>query len=240
MAALQLPSLIFSHWLSQAMMVFSLVTGLFSVYAACTQQRLVTNLATPTQMRAWLSTPKYPSQGSGKQETLPSTLDAMEMRANTASVLTLTAPRTLLDHSIRFFVTGLGIYLTCAYTNRDIYTNTIVGVHLGNPNGSRNVLVIFSVSVILGISLLISPSSSKNFQRDRSFSHINSARPVLGSAKGDITTNLSAVDQGRQTQMLRQALRDAAHSHRRLAEALRKSIEADERVAWECERLSEP
>jgi asparagine N-glycosylation enzyme membrane subunit Stt3 len=65
MAALQLPSLIFSHWLSQALMVFSLVTGLFSVYAACTQQRLVTNLATPVQMRAWLSTPKHPSQGSG-------------------------------------------------------------------------------------------------------------------------------------------------------------------------------
>lgn len=191
-------------------------------------------------MRAWLSTPKYPSQGSGKQEALPSTLDAMEMRANTASVLTLTAPRTLLDHSIRFFVTGLGIYLTCAYMNGDIYTNTVVAVHLGNPNGSRNVLVIFSVSVILGISLLISPSSSKNFQRDRSFSHINSARPILGDAKGGITANLSAIDQGRQAQMLRQALRDAANSHRRLAEALRKSIEADERVAWECEKLSEP
>ena len=227
MAALQLPSLIFSHWLSQALMVFSLVTGLFSVYAACTQQRLVTNLATPMQMRAWLSTPKHTNQGSGTQETSPGTLDAMEMR-------------TLLDHSIRFFVTGLGIYLTCAYTNGDIYTNAVVGVHLGNPNGSRNVLVVFSISVILGISLLISPSSSKNFQRDRSFRHINFARPVLGNEKGDITASPSVVDQGRQTQMLRQALRDAAQSHRQLAEALRKSIEADERVAWECEKVSEP
>jgi hypothetical protein len=221
------------------MMVFSLVTGVFSVYAACAQQRLMTNLATPMQMRAWLSTPKHPSQGSGTQETSPSTLDAIEVRANTASVLTLTAPRTLLDHSIRFFVTGLGIYLTCAYTNGDIYTNTDVGVHLGNPNGNRNILIIFLVSVILGISLLISPSSSKNFQKDRSFSHANLARPVLGTAKGDITTNLSAVDQERQTQMLRRAVRDAAHSHRQLAEALRKIVEADERVAWECEKLSE-
>jgi hypothetical protein len=240
MTALQLPSLIFSHWLSQALMIFSLVTGLFSVYAACTQQRLVTNLATPAQMRAWLSTPKCPSQGPGTLDTLPSTLGAVEAKANTASVLTLTAPRTLLDHSIRFFVTGLGIYLTCAYTNEEIYTNAVMGVHLGNPNGSRNVVVIFSVSVILGISLLISPSSSKNFQKDRSFPHINLARPVLGNAKGDVTASLLAVDQGRQTQMLRQALIDAAHNHRRLAEELQKSVEADERVARECEKLSEP
>jgi hypothetical protein len=51
MAALQLPSLLLSHWLAQPLMAFSLVIGLFSVYAACARQRLVTNLATPMQMR---------------------------------------------------------------------------------------------------------------------------------------------------------------------------------------------
>jgi hypothetical protein len=239
MSALQLPSPLLSHWLAQALMVFSLVIGLFSVYAACTQQRLVTNLATPMQMRAWLSTPKYFSQESRKQGAPPGAMEAMETRTNTASVLTLTAPRTLLDHSIRFFVAGLGIYLTCAYTNTDLYADTAVGIHLGNPNGSRNVLVIFSVSVILGISLLISPSSSKNFQKDLSFSHLIVAKPVLGDEKGLFIASVSAIDQGSQTQMLRQALRDAALNHRRLAEELRKSADADERVAREYEKLAE-
>ena len=239
MTALQLPSLLLSHWLAQALMVFSLVIGLFSVYSACTQQRLVTNLATPMQMRAWLSTPKYIDQGFGKEGALPRAREAMEFRANTASVLTITAPRTLLDHSIRFFVTGLGIYLTCAYTNADLYTDTALGVHLGNPNGSRNVLVIFSVSVVLGISLLISPSSSKNFQRDLSFSQIKLGGPIVGDEKGLIGANASAVDQERQGHSLRQALRDATLSHRRLAEDLRKTAEADERVARQYEKLAE-
>jgi hypothetical protein len=239
MTALQLPSLLLSHWLAQALMVFSLVIGLFSVYAACAQQRLVTNLATPMQIRSWLSTPNYFYHGSGKQAALPGTTEARNTRTNTASVLTLTAPRTLLDHSIRFFVTGLGIYLTCAYTNEDLYTNTATGVHLGNPNGSRNVVVIFSFSVILGISLLISPSSSKNFQNDLSFSQTNLARPVLGDEKGLITAIFSAIDEGRQVQILQQALRDAALSHRRIAEELRKSADADEQVARAYEKLGE-
>jgi hypothetical protein len=239
MAALQLPSLLLSHWLAQALMVFSLVIGLFSVYAACNQQRLVTNLATPLQMRAWLSSQNYAGRGSGKQTASSGIGETMPMRANTASVLTITAPRTLLDHSIRFFITGLGVYLMCAYTSKDIYTNPTLGVHLGNPNGNRNVLVIFSVSVALGVTLLISPSSSKNFQRDHSFSNFNLARPVLGDEKGFITPNVSLVDQRRQIQMLRQALRDAALSHRRIAEELRKSADADERVAQEYEKLAE-
>jgi len=162
----------------------------------------------------------------------------MEVRTNIASVLTITAPRTLLDHSIRFFVAALGIYLTCAFTNRDLYTSTARGIHLGNPNGSRNVLYIFSFSVVLGISLLISPSSNKNFQRDRSFPHLNLARPRLGDDKS-LPANVSVVGEGRQAQMLRQALRDAALSHRRLAAELRKSAEADERVAVHYEELAE-
>lgn len=239
MTALQLPSLLFSHWLAQALMVFSLVIGLFSVYAACAQQRLVTNLATPMQMRSWLTTPNYVYSGSGEQGAPPSRSENIEGRTNTASVLTLTAPRTLLDHSIRFFITGLGIYLTCAYTNADLYTNNAMGVHLGNPNGSRNVVFIFSFSVVLGISLLISPSSSKNFQSDVCFSQTNLARPVLGSEKGLIESIGSVVDGGRQVQMLQQALRVAALSHRRIAEELRRSADADEEVARAYEKLAE-
>lgn len=237
MTALQLPSLLLSHWLAQALMVFSLVIGLFSVYAAAAQQRLVNNLATPVQMRAWLTTPIRLYYSPGKQGVPPGETEATKMKVNTASVLTLTAPRTLLDHSIRFFITGLGIYLTCAVTNSDLYTNTTLGVHLGNPNGSRNVVVIFSFSVVLGISLLISPSSSKNFQKDYSFSQIDLPRLVLGDENGLITANATVMDEKRQIQILRQALREAALSHRRIAQELRKSADADEQVAMVYERV---
>jgi hypothetical protein len=110
---------------------------------------------------------------------------------------------------------------------------------LDNPNGSRNVLVIFSFSVILGISLLISSSSSKNLQIDHSFPQIIKAQPMLGDEKCLVTASVSAVDQGRQIQILRHALRNAALSHRRIAEELQKSADADEQMARAYEELAE-
>lgn len=61
---------------------------------------------------------------------------------------------------------------------------------------------------------------------------------MFGDEKSLGTGNVSVVDQGRQIQILRQALRDAALSHRRIAAELRKSADVDEQVARAYEELA--
>ena len=155
----QFPSLQAMHWAVSAAFVFSLIASLFCVYGACTLQRLVSNLSDVTQFRAWLSAPpRDPGYGDSKDNG---------REPNVATVLTLTAPKTLLDHSIRFFMIGLVGYLVCLHSMADESLNRESGSMPSSGIsviGSRNVIIVSTFSLCIGISLLISPSSYKNFK----------------------------------------------------------------------------
>lgn len=165
----QFPSIMDMHWTVSAAFTFSLVASLFCVYGACTLQRRISNLPNDTQFRAWLTAIPHPSPPGSMVDGL---LDGMKDHpyANVATVLTLTAPKTLLDHSIRFFLAGLVGYLVCIH-GISVRSN---GITVGDapiilaPSGSsalgsRNTIIVCAFSLCIGISLLISPSSYKNF-----------------------------------------------------------------------------
>lgn len=152
------------HWTVSAAFTFSLIASLFCVYGACTLQRRISNISTSSQFRAWLQAPntkaKSLSNGLGP---VPST-----QRANVATVLTLTAPKTLLDHSIRFFLLGLIGYLICLHafaTRGDFSANNpvLLSTAGSTSTGSRNVIIVSAFALCVGISLLIAPSSYRNF-----------------------------------------------------------------------------
>jgi len=162
----QFPLIMDMHWTVSAAFTFSLVASLFCVYGACTLQRRISNLPNDTQFRAWLTAVPHPSSpGDFILDEV-----AEHPRAKVATVLTLTAPKTLLDHSIRFFLAGLVGYLVCMHgisvrsDGITIGDEPIILPPSGfSPLGSRNTIIVCSFSLCIGISLLISPSSYKNF-----------------------------------------------------------------------------
>lgn len=100
------------------------MAGIFSVYAACTQQRLMTNLTRTEPLRAWLTAD--PEAIHSEMRVVPGHrdggitkvfLDGSPVKASIPTVLTLTAPRTLLDRSMRCFLDGLGMYLASVWTH---------------------------------------------------------------------------------------------------------------------------
>lgn len=166
----QFPLIMDMHWTVSAAFTFSLVASLFCVYGACTLQRRISNLPNDTQFRAWLTAIPHPSPPGSMSDDFVLHEVMHHPRANVATVLTLTAPKTLLDHSIRFFLAGLVGYLVCIH-GISVRSN---GITVGDepiilppsgssPLGSRNTIIVCSFSLCIGISLLISPSSYKNF-----------------------------------------------------------------------------
>jgi hypothetical protein len=158
------------HWTVSAAFTFSLVASLFCVYGACTLQRRISNLPNDTQFRAWLTAIPHPGAPGSMSDGFMLHEIKDHPYANVATVLTLTAPKTLLDHSIRFFLAGLVGYLVCIH-GISVRSN---GITVGDapiilaPSGSsalgsRNTIIVCAFSLCIGISLLISPSSYKNF-----------------------------------------------------------------------------
>lgn len=128
----------------------------------------MTNLTRPDQLRAWLTADpealhseirivpgarqnsgitKVFSDGSAAQPSLP-------------TVLTLTAPRTLLDCSVRCFLVGLGIYLASVWANNNSDLQSSKTSNLWTMNT-------YFIALCVGLSLFISPSSYKNFSKAR-------------------------------------------------------------------------
>lgn len=265
----QFPSIDAMHWTVSAAFTFSLVASLFCVYGACTLQRRISNLPSGRQFRAWLSAPPpYVSNPELVKAGNISTSSEEYLKANVATVLTLTAPKTLLDHAIRFFLAGLVGYLVCQHSislrSNSVADEAGTGVMLSpsgdSPLGSRNTIIVCAFSLCIGISLLISPSSYKNFRLTIS-SPIETRRHGHGNAgmaegpqyeglahymptssavmqitpekRQEITSrdNVKSSHQQSQSQGLIEAMRQAAVAHERSAQASRQYAEAEARVA---------
>lgn len=266
----QFPGIMSMNWLVTASFTFSLVASLFCVYGACTLQRRISNLPSGRQFRAWLSAPlpRYLSSPELIRGGNISISGDEYLKANVATVLTLTAPKTLLDHSIRFFLAGLVGYLICTHSISvragpvsDEATSEVVLSPSGDSSlGSRNTIIVYAFSLCIGISLLISPSSYKNFKvsvsgpiESRRHGHGNAGMaegpqyeglthhvPKVGTALHDGTEkqlmNTEAVSMrilgtSDQQRHLADAIRQAATAHERNAQALRDCAEAEAKVS---------
>ncbi|MCJ1470555.1 hypothetical protein MMC07_009201 [Pseudocyphellaria aurata] len=152
--ALSLPLTRETYWQAQGFWIFSLISGIMSVYYASAQHRTVGRLLLPAQIRGWIRGGEYfepiAVTDSGEE------ISAVEMRYSfmpqPSSVITISAPRLLLSTSLYSFLIGLGVY--------------VVGVYLeelddeADPNDSLNIWYTYIIS--FGVCQLIYSISNMN------------------------------------------------------------------------------
>ncbi|KAL5354810.1 hypothetical protein ACLOAV_000901 [Pseudogymnoascus australis] len=182
--ALSLPYLSQSHWVARACFVISLISGTLSVFFAVLLQRIIGSLYEVRTLRAWLSSLDiYPDMKDLKALEnilqLPSTqsrlntseedveaarnlqenfaaLDLKQRRVGVVSLFStviLETPRSMINISLGSFLTGLAVYFGFLWT-RNLDTNA-------GPGDSRNVFIIFVITVICCIGMYSVPRGLK-------------------------------------------------------------------------------
>lgn len=184
--ALSLPYLSQSHWVARACFVISLVSGTLSVFFAVLLQRIIGSLYEARTLRAWLSSlDTYPDmrdlralkkilQLSSTHSTSDTSQGDVEAAARTLqenftkfdleqrrigvvslfSALILETPRSMINISLGSFLTGLAVYFGFLWT-RDLDVNA-------GPGDSRNVFIIFIVTVLCCIGMYSVPRGIKS------------------------------------------------------------------------------
>jgi hypothetical protein len=183
--ALSLPYLSQSHWVARACFVISLISGTLSVFFAVLLQRIIGSLYEVRTLRAWLSSlDTYPDieglralknilqlssthlpsdTGQGDVEAARSLqeifakFDLQQHRIGVVSLfsaLILETPRSMINISLGSFLTGLAIYFGFLWT-RDLDANA-------GPGDSRNVFIIFIVTVLCCIGMYSVPRGIKS------------------------------------------------------------------------------
>jgi hypothetical protein len=183
--ALSLPYLSQSHWVARACFVISLISGTLSVFFAVLLQRIIGSLYEARTLRAWLSSlDTYPDmkdlralkkflQLSSTHSTSDTTqrdveaartlqdhfakFDLQQRRIGVVSLfsaLILETPRSMINISLGSFLTGLAVYFGFLWT-RDLDANA-------GPGDSRNLFIIFIVTVLCCIGMYSVPRGIKS------------------------------------------------------------------------------
>ena len=183
--ALSLPYLSQSHWVARACFVISLISGTLSVFFAVLLQRIIGSLYEARTLRAWLSSldtyPDMKDLGALKKllqpSSTPSTSDTIQRDVEAArtlhnhfaefdlqqrrigvvslfSALILETPRSMINIALGSFLTGLAVYFGFLWT-RDLDANA-------GPGDSRNVFIIFIVTVLCCIGMYSAPRGIKS------------------------------------------------------------------------------
>ncbi|KAJ5629981.1 hypothetical protein N7528_003638 [Penicillium herquei] len=98
-----------AHWTAQGFLIFSLVASIISVYFASAQQKTLSRLLNPEDIRFWIRR---------KEPDLDSNPVDLNFRIpSAAAVLTVSAPNALLSLAVHSFLIGFGIYLGCVWIN---------------------------------------------------------------------------------------------------------------------------
>lgn len=138
--ALQLPFLSQAHWVAQGFWIFSLISGIMTVYYASSEHRTMGRLLLPGQVRGWIRgerdrEPDVISQSQSESELLKLFLPGP------SSVLTISAPQLLLSASLYSFLVGLGVYVSFVW-RRQLDPNA-------GFNDSRNTFITYIVSIAI-------------------------------------------------------------------------------------------
>ena len=126
--------------MARGIWVFSLTSGIMTVYYASAQQRTMGRLLYPKQVRSWIRG----AADSVAQEVLlrHEWATIQYFLPSAASVVNISAPTILLSASLNSFLIGLGVYLGFVWQrNLDVNAGT---------NDSRDVFITYTVS--LGVS----------------------------------------------------------------------------------------
>lgn len=119
-----------AHWTARGFITFSLVASVVSVYYASAQQKQLSRLLNPEDIKIWIRrNERTPNSWQTHFGGFPSA----------ATVLTVSAPNALLSLAVHAFLIGFGIYLGFVWTesldqsstpsdNRAIFVTYIVGV----------------------------------------------------------------------------------------------------------------
>lgn len=135
------------HWAATALAYSSLICGITSTFYAFIVQELLSDLHSPEDVRAWLTTTRHsrswpsrvffgPERATNAQDRIPSI----------ASAMTLTMPSKLLRMAVFALFVALGIYLGSVYQSG-----------LGNLEGrGANMWVLIFFIVVLSLALVSS------------------------------------------------------------------------------------
>ena len=134
--SLSLPNLSQVHWIARAFLLFSLVSGLLSVFYACVLRRIIGKLYGPAQIRQWLTIPTQQNQ----RESNP--------KVSFAALSTVSAPFKMVEYSVMFLLLALAVYQGLIWTKS---LDTVAGT-----NDSRNVFIAYIVGTGYCLEFFIS------------------------------------------------------------------------------------
>ncbi|MCJ1470044.1 hypothetical protein MMC07_008689 [Pseudocyphellaria aurata] len=168
--ALSLPFLSQTHWVAQGFWIFSLISGIMSVYYASAQHRTMGRLLLPVQVRGWIRGTKdrepeaVTNLGEGKQRSTSETRQICQpFMPHPSSVITISAPQLLLSASLYSFLIGLGVYVSFVW-RRQLDPNA-------GFNDSRNIFITYIISIaVCQIIYSLSSATQDSEYRENSFS----------------------------------------------------------------------
>ncbi|KAL9614015.1 MAG: hypothetical protein Q9167_001495 [Letrouitia subvulpina] len=143
---LSLPNLAQVHWTASGCLYFSFAASCFSVFCACHLQRTIAKLYDLHLIRDWLSKPPSNSPSQTEEQNY-------KIKASLPALLLVDSPFELMAMSLGALLAGLGIYQGL------IWKNNL------NPDsgkaGSRNVLIVFLVALVVCWSSYFLASQNK-------------------------------------------------------------------------------
>jgi hypothetical protein len=145
-----LPAAAQVHWIARALWLFSLLSGLVAVLYACNQQMTISRHLYWHDIWNWMndSQPRSKSQQTGNSNHEEKENNQEQKRKQGPfhvpdfwAVLLISGPRILLHHSLRAYVTGLGVYLGFVWRD-NLDTDT-------SPDDTRNIFIFFIISLVV-------------------------------------------------------------------------------------------
>ena len=105
-SALSLPQLQEVSWYARMLFTMSLMTSLLAVYFTCVQQRVLTSVRSPLEVRIWLTNGIRYEDADGRTV----------FQSSAAAHQLLQLPYELIGVSITLFIAAFGTYLGSAFT----------------------------------------------------------------------------------------------------------------------------
>lgn len=165
--ALSLPFLSQAHWVARALWIFSLISGIMTVYYSVKQQKVMSHLLYPHEIKDWVrgielhtivAAMTIPNRKPQPRWFLP----------GVPSVLAVSAPELLMSASLASLIVGLGVYVGFVW-HRKLDTGA-------GANDSLGVFIVYIVSITISYlvySLSIIAQSERVFQRPRAIAERN-------------------------------------------------------------------
>jgi hypothetical protein len=137
-ASMALPSASQVHWIARALWLFSLLSGLISVLYACNQQMTISRNLQWDDIWRWMNDSRGKGDETDNNNHEQKDEDDFHV-PDFFAVLLISGPRILLHHSLRAYITGLGVYLGFVWQD-----------HLDTeaaPDDNRNIFIFFMISL---------------------------------------------------------------------------------------------